>query len=58
MSNADMVRSRFMLFVTALFTLACLVAATYIAVGHPGDAKGDVKPLDTSFVEMMHVPIG
>lgn len=44
------VRSRFGTFVITIFTLALVVAGSYLVFSHPGDSKGDVKPLSTSSI--------
>jgi hypothetical protein len=43
-----MIRGRFKTFVVVIFALACVVGLAYVLIGHPGDPKSNVKPLDTS----------
>ncbi len=50
MVRGNMVRGRFKVFVAVIFAVACIVAAGYVFLGHPGDPKTDVKPLDTSSI--------
>lgn len=52
MVRGNMVRGRFKIFVAVIFALACIVAAGYVLLGHPGDPKTDVKPLDTSSISL------
>ena len=52
MVRNSMVRGRFKAFVAVIFALAIIVAAGYIFLGHPGDPKTDVKPLDTSSLSL------
>jgi hypothetical protein len=52
MVRSSMVRGRFKTFVAVIFVLAIIVAAFYVFLGHPGDPKSNVKPLDTSSLTM------
>lgn len=52
MVRTSVVRTKFMAFVAAIFGLAIVVALGYVFLGHPGDTKNDVKPLNTSMISM------
>jgi len=56
MVRGNMVRGRFKTFVAVIFALAIIVAAGYVFIGHPGDPKTNVKPLDTSSLSLQHSP--
>jgi hypothetical protein len=43
-----MLSKKFATFVGVIFVLACIIAGLYTFMSHPGDVKGDVKPLETS----------
>jgi hypothetical protein len=47
-----MVRTKFKAFVAVIFALAIVLAVGYVFIGHPGDPKGNVKPLDTSMIDL------
>jgi hypothetical protein len=49
-----MVRHRFRTFLAVIFALAIVVAIGYVFIGHPGDPKTDVKPLDTSMISLQN----
>jgi hypothetical protein len=57
MVRGNMVRGRFKTFVAVIFALAIVVAASYLFLGHPGDPKGNVKPLDTSSLTLQLRPV-
>ena len=56
MVRGNMVRGRFKTFIAVIFALACVVALGYVFIGHPGDPKTNVKPLDTSALSIQHTP--
>ena len=47
-----MVRTNFKIFLAVIFALAAVLAVGYVFLGHPGDPKSNVKPLDTSMIDL------
>ncbi|GHC60984.1 hypothetical protein [Limoniibacter endophyticus] len=43
-----MLKSNFKFFILTLFVLGLLIAGAYTFLSHPGDAEGDVDPLQTT----------